>query len=675
LNSKHDFTIPHSQSNTVQSCWMTPSHSAESTATAATAAIESADGTTNASVALETDNVRTPQYLRMLLWLLVSVSFFEGYDGAILSLLLSDVQASFRASEALLGVIRIPIEFGLVVAFMVTNLADRIGRRKLLLLSVVGYTCFTAVTAFSWDIWSFAFAQFGSRVFLGAEYAVALTMIAEEYPAKTRGRALGTLTTLEAFGAILVALLLGATLNETSLGWRAFFLIGLGPLLILGVVRRRIKETRRFELLVERRAAGLEPPKQSLLEVWRPGFRKNLVLIGVIHLLRSLPLFSTTAWWAYFAERERGYTSLRVAITIIVAYGVGCGGYYLCGRMMDRFGRRPTAIGYLLGSVVFAILEFQTTNSTIGFVALAFAVAFGLGSRPVLSAWVAELFPTSVRSQAASYVRNLFEVSGVVFGPALAGILGDHQHGAIGNIGDTVSLLVLFQLPAVYLVWRHLPETNGANLDVIDRTELEAMGPRPSRRSMAMVAAGVLGIIGALGVFVANLSTDTSRPEGVTERWLVAVSETGRRGLHDDALARAWKLGAHGQEGSVTSKTPPKNRNLFVSIEVGNREKRGVPFSLVRRVGEDNTEMVRGFATVGFTCQGQPGFFDRPTVCNVTLDRTAKVPSNGGVPSAKAPLWLWLTALFTACSFGPIISALISRMKSTSLEFSHPIRK
>ena len=58
----------------------------------------------------------------------------------------------------------------------------------MLLWSVVGYTVFTALTALSWDIWSFAFFQFGSRIFLGAEYAVGITMIVEEYPAT--GRAL-----------------------------------------------------------------------------------------------------------------------------------------------------------------------------------------------------------------------------------------------------------------------------------------------------------------------------------------------------------------------------------------------------------------------------------------------------------------------------------------------------
>ena len=601
---------------------------------------------------------RDRRYLRSLLWLLVSVSFFEGYDGSILSLLLPDVQASFRASEALLGVVRIPIELGLVVAFALTNLADRIGRRRLLLWSVIGYTLFTALTAVSWNIWSFAFFQFGSRVFLGAEYAVALTMIAEEYPPETRGRALGTLTTSDAFGAILVALLLGARLNESSLGWRAFYLVGLGPLVLLGFLRHRIRETKRFEDLAARRAAGLEPLRQSLLEVWRPGMRRDVVLIGVIHLLRSLPLYATTAWWAYFAERERGYSNLRVAITILVAYGVGCLGYYLCGRLMDTVGRRPTAIGFLLGSVVFALLEFQTTNNTVGFFALAFAVAFGLGSRPALSAWVAEMFPTNVRSQAASYTRNLFEVSGLVFGPALAGILGDHKSGLIGNIGDTVSLFVLLQLPAAYLVWRHLPETKGIDLDEVDREVerggLEALGDRPGRASVVRVPAAIGGVIIVAGLAVGLSSGGRTRPEGVAERWLVAVSELGRPGLHADAMRRAERLGDAVAAEKLKPRPAPQDRTWFVTIEVGKAGGRGVPFAVERRNGLDETETVRGFLRVG-TVGGI-------RIRDVTIDAAARVPSTGGTPAAKAPAWLWVMAVAVALALGPVISALIDRM-------------
>ena len=407
---------------------------------------------------------RDNRYLRLLLILLVSAAFFEGYDSSILSLLLPNIQATFHVSEAVLGIIRIPIELGLFVAFFVTRLSDRLGRRPLLLWSVVGYTAFTALTAFSWNIWSFAAFQFGSRVFLGAEYAVGITMIVEEYPIHRRGRALGTLLTFNAFGAIAVGLLLGAGLQDGPLEWRAFYLIGLVPLLALSFFRRRLKETRRF---IE--TGGIKAPGEDaeFLEPWKPQYRRNLVLVGLVHMLRSIPLFGATAWWAFYAERERGFTAGEVAFYIIAAYGLGCLGYYVCGRLMESWGRRPTALLYFCGAIFFAMVLFQTSDKVVSFIALMGAVGFGLGMGPVMSAFATELFPTEIRGQSAAWVRNWFEIAGYVFGPALVGILGDHTTGAIGNIGDTVTLLMVMQIPAIWLVYRYMPETKGRELDVV----------------------------------------------------------------------------------------------------------------------------------------------------------------------------------------------------------------
>jgi putative MFS transporter len=324
----------------------------------------------------------------------------------------------------------------------------------LLLWSVVGYTAFTALTAFSWDIWSFAFFQFGSRIFLGAEYAVGITMIVEEFPAERRGRALGTLLTFSALGTIVVGILLGAGLQDGPLEWRAFYLIGLLPLLALTVFRRRLRETRRFLEEKAKRDAGEKVEKVPFLEPWKPQYRRNLVLVGMIHMLRSIPLFGSTAWWAFYAERERGFSSAEVAIYIIAAYGIGCVGYYVCGRAMERWGRRPTAMVYFAGGIFFSIVLFQVSGKAISFFGLMLAVFFGLGMGPVMSSFATELFPTEIRGQAAAWIRNWFEIAGYVFGPALVGILGDHSTGAIGNIGDTVTLLMVLQVPTIWLVWK-----------------------------------------------------------------------------------------------------------------------------------------------------------------------------------------------------------------------------
>ena len=406
---------------------------------------------------------RSDAYLRTLLVLLVSATFFEGYDSSILSLLLGDIQNTFAVPESTLGVARGLIEVGAVAAFFFTRLGDRWGRRPLLIWSVVGYTVCTALTAFSWDIWSFTFFQFAARIFLGAEYAAAVTMIVEEFPAKRRGRALGTLLACAALGVIVIGILLQFGVQDGPLEWRTLYLVGLAPLVLLSVFRRRIEETRRFE---EQGARGVRP-KGSFWEPWQPPYRRMLVVVGIIHLGRSLPLVASTSWWAFYAERERGFTSAEVGFFIIFAYGLGVFGYVICGRLMERWGRRPTAILYFAMGCFWAIVLFQVESKAVAFPALILAVFFGLGVAPVMGAFATELFPTHIRSQSAAWVRNIFEIAGYVGGPLLVGVLGDHATGAIGSIGDTVSLLMVLWLPGVYLVWRYIPETKGMDLEDI----------------------------------------------------------------------------------------------------------------------------------------------------------------------------------------------------------------
>ncbi|MCA1695979.1 MAG: MFS transporter, partial [Actinobacteria bacterium] len=237
-----------------------------------------------------------------------------------------------------------------------------------------------------------------------------------------------------------------------------------------------LKETRRFLEQHQRRQDGLVASTTPFLEPWKPQYRRNLVLVGLVHTLRSIPLIGATSWWAYYAERERGFTAQEVAIFIGVSYGLGTVGYYVCGRLMERLGRRPTAMIYLVGGIAFSMLLFQVTSKPVAFVALMLAVFFGLGMGPVMSAFATELFPTEIRGQAAAWIRNWFEIAGIFFGPLLVGVLGDHANGAIGNIGDTVTLLMVLQIPCIWILWRYMPETKGQELEDIGAVDLLVAG-------------------------------------------------------------------------------------------------------------------------------------------------------------------------------------------------------
>ncbi len=493
--------------------------------------------------------------LGLVFALLASAAFFDGYDAQILALLLPQIQDSFHASVTALGVAHVPIALGQFVAFFVIRQADRVGRRPLLLVTILGYTVFTAATAAAWDLASFTILQFGAQVFIGAEFGVAVTMLVEVFPKERRGRALGVLLTFGPVGAVVVAVLLDAGLQDTALGWRLFYLIGLLPLAVVAIGRRRLPETARFEAERRRRAQGISAPRVSFLEPWLSQYRGRLVLVGLVSLLQTLPTSAAVAWWAYYAERQRGLSTEEVATYVIFAYGAGLFGYYSCGRLMDRIGRRPTAVIYIVCTVVAGIGVFQSGRGLASPLLLAVAVFFGLGIGPVLSAFATELFPTRIRAQASSWVRNWFAVVGSALGPALVGVLGDPYRGAIGNIGNTISLLMLVALPAAFLVWRYMPETRGVELEEVASpgTGVRGGSEVPAgavatesarlRRPFAIGLSAVVLFLGAVFGVVLTLGSGQQRPSGAAQDWLFDIAGSTASSGRLASLSQAAKVG------------------------------------------------------------------------------------------------------------------------------------
>src|SRR5205085_8599925 len=128
--------------------------------------------------------------------LLSVATFFEGYDTFVLALVLASILATLGGTESEAGVLRAIVGVGAVAGFVLAAQADRIGRRRLLLVTIVGYTAATVATALAQNLAWLTAAQFVAQIFLAAEWAVAITMVVEEFPRHERGRALGIVTSM-----------------------------------------------------------------------------------------------------------------------------------------------------------------------------------------------------------------------------------------------------------------------------------------------------------------------------------------------------------------------------------------------------------------------------------------------------------------------------------------------
>ncbi|HXZ82213.1 MAG TPA: MFS transporter [Acidimicrobiales bacterium] len=404
---------------------------------------------------------RSERYLRILLLLLIPAAFFNGFDGELRALLAPQLQRAFHVSLGTLGLANVPIAAGSFIAFFAIRLADRVGRRPLLLVGLFGYALFTGLTATSWSVWSFVLFQSLTQIFAGTEFALAAIVVLEEFPIATRGRALGKLLLAVPLGTAATAVLLGAGLQHTVLGWRSFYLVGVLPAFVIGVARRYVRETAAFTEARKNRPTK-EPMSAALVRPWR----RRVLALGFVSLLVKIPVTAGAGWWVYYAEREHHFSTGLVSVDLGTAVILGTVGYYVCGRLIDRYGRKPVATVYFLAACASGVALFHSSTEAANFVFLILAVFFGLGVGPALSAMSAESFPTRIRAQASAIVGNGFANTGEVTGGSIVGVLSE-RGGLIGNIGDTVSVLTVLLLAALPILWRFVPETKGTRLDAV----------------------------------------------------------------------------------------------------------------------------------------------------------------------------------------------------------------
>ncbi|HVN91136.1 MAG TPA: MFS transporter [Candidatus Binataceae bacterium] len=408
------------------------------------------------------------RYRWILLALLMPATIFEGYDITIFHLCTPDITRAFHLSDATVGSIAATVRFGGLLSFFVVTLADRFGRKPMLANTVLCYAVFTLITAFSRGAWTFTLAQSSAQIFLAAEFGIAITMISEEFPDSERGRAVSILLTSAFIGVVIAGQLYGV-MSNSRWGWRGMYLLGVAPLILVAWLRRWMRETQRFLNEQSRQRISqrkiFEPLRECLAPMRGPWLRRMLLVASLCNCVGLVggPVIS---FFSLYAERDRGWTSVSVGQAFVVAYLAGSLGSMLSGYLLDRIGRRTTAVMFFIASAATAATLFRSTGFATIFIALAAAMFSYQGSRTATSALAAELFPTSARATGFCLTVQVFGQLGWILAPLCVGLLSH----AMGGLGNAASLFAAGPIIGALLVITLAPETHGKTLEELAHT-------------------------------------------------------------------------------------------------------------------------------------------------------------------------------------------------------------
>lgn len=391
------------------------------------------------------------------------LSMAAGYLGTLLTQTNTFAKAQFASSDTALSAMLASVRLAAVLALAVVAIADRRGRRSVLLWSAVAACVLAATGALVPDLAWLGISQTAARTASTAMAIVIGIYAIEEMPAGSRAFAVSVLAMTGALGAgMCVAVLPLADIGPG--GWRLLYLV---PLAFAPAVWRqasRLGETRRFEATGPAGASGshtaVAPARRSRAE--RSANRRRFVLLAVSALL--LAMFTTPASQLLneYLRAERGYSALTITLFTLITNTPGVVGIIIGGRLADTRGRRVVGAVAIFGGVGFTVAMFIATGSWI-WVWSALGAVVGAAAVPALGVYGPELFPTASRGSANGGI-NLAAVSGAVVGLLAAGLLSD----ALGGLPPAMALLALGPLAVVVLIMVAYPETAHRELEDIN---------------------------------------------------------------------------------------------------------------------------------------------------------------------------------------------------------------
>ncbi len=425
-------------------------------------------------------------------WKLLIISgfgwMFDAMDVILISFLLTPIRSEFGLDATQTGLVASAGFVGMFFGAAVSGrLADRYGRRTVFQVTLVVFSIGSLLSAAAPSFELLLAARIVTGLGLGGELPVVATLVSEYAPRASRGRFIVLLESFWAYGTILAGVV--ALVVLPAYGWRAAFLVGALPALYVAYLRRALPESPRFLAehgrvaeadavvrRVEREGGGalitvakpVAPERSatgtarssSLGTLFAPRYAKRTLMLWILWFGITLTYYGMFTFLPSLLA-GRGLSVVRSNEYFFISTLAQVPGYFSAAWLVERIGRRPTLVAYLVGSAISAVLFGNSGAGTDAVVYAAMLSFFNLGAWGVTYTLSPELYPTALRATGAGTAAAVGRIGGII-GPFIVPTLAA-AYGQSAVFGLFMAILLL-TAAAVGLLGE---ETKGRSLEEI----------------------------------------------------------------------------------------------------------------------------------------------------------------------------------------------------------------
>src|SRR6266571_3761019 len=374
-----------------------------------------------------------------------AVLFLDGFDTQAIGYVAPALAKEWGLTKGALGPVFSAGLFGLMIgALLFGPLADRVGRKKIIIFSTLAFGIGTLATSLIQDVTTLLTIRFLTGLGLGGAMPNAVALTSEFSPHRRRATMVMIMFCGFSVGAALGGLLAAALIPQ--FGWRSVFIVGgAAPLLLVPILALRLPESVRFLALTGQANArvaeliALINPKAAfapgtpfvvhepalagmpVLHLFRDGRTLVTLLLWVVFFMSLLDLYFLTNWLPTVLNDLGASVSQSAVIGSMLQVG-GVVGTFALGSVIDRFSFRALALVYFIA--VFAVGAIGQLGHSVIFVTMAiFAAGFCIvGGQIAANALAATFYPTSVRATGVGWALGIGRV-GSIIGPLVGGAL------------------------------------------------------------------------------------------------------------------------------------------------------------------------------------------------------------------------------------------------------------